>query len=596
MSQEFEVTTEELLRTLQRRGIPLPSEIGAFITLEVCEQLLDRPAEVSAHDVSINEVGEVLCAPKLPAAAEADAVSALLALLGDLLVCSAPGVPNMLLDLVEHGPNEAQRSMQRLLSDLEACLLPLNRGATRRVLSRLVREAKKPGPSIRSPSPRPAAADVDAAFDALLGAEPRPRARAAAAGSQGQAHEVARAPDDAAAQRGRSAQVEPPAIAIKQAELDAVSARDASPVVFAGLPSELTRPLPRSTRRGVTQGEREEKPEAHAPPWAAVPESMDAAGAHPGADDEREDTLCRAAPSASRPEQGAAATPQVDPANADTDREPSQRRTAAAAEDARPPVRRRAVSARAKSPVDFDMMVEAQAQRGRVGLWVFGLSTAAALALLVGYFALGREQARSALGLLPQGGPQPAAAKVPAKERRVYGDLRINSQPAQAQVLLLIGKGPALATDIPLGVAQEFVALSPGYAPARALLPADAQWDELDGQSRYELAMQAKPLGESKKSESALGPTLLPQKVGTPQGRLGSVRVVTTPRGANVYQLIGFTPDVRVDNLPLDRGYDVLVYLEGRPLATRHLEPTDFREQDGKRVADVQLELPKSSR
>ena len=114
VTQEFEVTTEELLRTLQRRGIPLPSEIGAFITLETCEQLLDRPAEVSTHDVIINEVGEVLCAQKLPAAAEPEAVRALLSLLGDLLVCAAPGVPNMLLDLVEHGPNESLRSLPRL--------------------------------------------------------------------------------------------------------------------------------------------------------------------------------------------------------------------------------------------------------------------------------------------------------------------------------------------------------------------------------------------------------------------------------------------------------------------------------------------------
>ena len=91
---------------------------------------------------------------------------------------------------------------------------------------------------------------------------------------------------------------------------------------------------------------------------------------------------------------------------------------------------------------------------------------------------------------------------------------------------------------------------------------------------------------------------MLPHSVGTPQGRLGSVRVVTTPRGADVYQLIGFTPDVRVENLPLERAYDVLVYLEGRALVTRHIEPADFRESQGpdnkgKRVANLEVELPK---
>lgn len=560
VTQEFEVTTEELLRTLQRRGIPLPSEIGAFITLEVCEHLLPRPARISTRDVSINEVGEVLCASKLAAASEPDAVSALLALLGDLLVCAAPGVPNMLLDLVEHGPNEEQRSLQRLLSDLEACLLPLNRGATRRVLSRLVREVQKPGPSLRAASPVPAAADVDAAFDALLGDAPLPQRAAPAPAPPTAARSVPRATFGGEEAPNRPAPQVPVLTGTSSLKLTvltpaAAATPDAPAITFAEAPlTEPTRPLPRLSRRTVTQ------------PMAAAPDPPPRAAElqQPSATiaDERDPTLPRAA------------APEPQPA---------------------PEPRRRPVSARAKSPVDFDQMVEAQAQRGRLGLWVFAISTVAALGLLVTYFALGRDHARSALGLLPRSESQPQAAQAPAKEKRLYGDLRVSSDPPQAQVLLLIGKGPALATDIPLGVAQEFVALSPGFAPARALLPSDAQWDELDGQPRYELAMQAKSLAEAKRSETALGATMLPHSVGTPTGRLGSVRVVTTPRGAKVYQLIGFTPDVRVENLPLDRGYEVLVYLEGRALVTRPIEPADFHEQSGKRVAALELELPKAT-
>ena len=33
VTQDFEVSAEELVRTLQRRGIPLASEIGAFVVL-----------------------------------------------------------------------------------------------------------------------------------------------------------------------------------------------------------------------------------------------------------------------------------------------------------------------------------------------------------------------------------------------------------------------------------------------------------------------------------------------------------------------------------------------------------------------------------
>jgi hypothetical protein len=178
--------------------------------------------------------------------------------------------------------------------------------------------------------------------------------------------------------------------------------------------------------------------------------------------------------------------------------------------------------------------------------------------------------------------------------QRAYGDLRVNSQPDRAQVLLLIGPGPALATDIPLGVAQEFVATAAGHRPARALLPSDAVWDELDGHPRYELAIQARPIqeGRNARGADALGPTLLPQNVGAPTGRLGSVRVVTTPRAAEVYQLIGFTPDVHVDNLPLDRAYELLVYAEGHSSVRKHVEPSDFLDQNGKRVAQIDVQLP----
>jgi len=69
------------------------------------------------------------------------------------------------------------------------------------------------------------------------------------------------------------------------------------------------------------------------------------------------------------------------------------------------------------------------------------------------------------------------------------------------------------------------------------------------------------------------------------------VRIITTPKAAKVYQLIGFTPDVRVENLPLETGYELLVYLQGYVLQTRRVEPADFKLQDGKRVADLNVPL-----
>lgn len=428
MTHGYEVYADELLRTLQLRSIPLPSEIAAFITLEVCEGLLTRPAAIGTRDLRINEQGGVLF-PEVPrAVSEAAAVDALLGLLSELLVCAGPAVPSTLLGLLERGAHDPERTLAGLASELGSSLVPLNRGATRRVIARLVREARKPAAATAPSALQPSATELDAQLDALLSGAP-----------------------ESAAQM----------------------------------------PLPTSRRP------------------------------------------------------------------------------------------------RERPRYERDLLPENQGSRSNLGLWIFALSTSAAVALLGLYFTFGPREPTTALARISQ----PTAATPPALTRTKprYGDLTVQSQPSRAQVFLRIGTGPALATDLPLGVAQEFLALADGYAPARAVLPANASWDEVDGKPRYELAMQA---AATREGAPALGPSLLPSDVGTPQGgRLGSVRIVTTPRGAAVYQLIGFTPDVRVENLELDRSYEVLIYTEGRPPVTQHLVPDAFQDQHGKRVAELHVDL-----
>jgi hypothetical protein len=228
----------------------------------------------------------------------------------------------------------------------------------------------------------------------------------------------------------------------------------------------------------------------------------------------------------------------------------------------------------------------------RTPLIIAGGLVLAAVALGGAYLALGQSGARRVLGLAPvQEGPLPEPMPAARKPVRAGGTLQISSDPGRAQVFLFIGNGPATAMDLPIGVAQEFVAMAEGYAPTRAVVPADAQWEEASGgEPRYELAMQATKLASADKALE-LGPTLLPRDVGTPTGRLGSVRVITTPKSAKVYQLIGFTPDVRVENLPIDAGYEVLVYLAGYGLQTRRVEPSDFRDQEGRRIAELSVPL-----
>jgi len=211
---------------------------------------------------------------------------------------------------------------------------------------------------------------------------------------------------------------------------------------------------------------------------------------------------------------------------------------------------------------------------------------------------LGREGAREALGMKAESRPAPAvesAAQPHTSEAMAHGQLKVSSSPERAQVLMYVGQGPVVVEDLPIGVAHEFVALAEGAAPARAVVPPDAQWQQQGTTRRYELALQTAPAGK-RRGQDDLGATTLPQEVGTPSGELGSVRVITSPPGARVYLLIGFTPDVQVDNLAVDEEVELLLYLKGHELVRQTVAKSAFSDQGGKLVAELDIELPSSGR
>ncbi|MBC7174188.1 MAG: hypothetical protein H5U40_17220, partial [Polyangiaceae bacterium] len=185
-------------------------------------------------------------------------------------------------------------------------------------------------------------------------------------------------------------------------------------------------------------------------------------------------------------------------------------------------------------------------------------------------------------------------ARVPAPAR--YGDLLIRV-PDRAQVLMRVGRGPAVATNLPVGLAHEFVAIADGRVPTRAIVPPDASWDPTPEGPRYELAMQT---GEAEVPFEAieLGPTRLPSEAGVNQNRLGAVRVVTTPPGAEVFLLIGFGPEARVRDLRADQTYELVIWREGFAPKRVLVRPDDFlRGEEGKRAeVDVELEPRRARR
>lgn len=485
---------EQLVGSLARKGIPLPHEIGTFLVLESCERLIGQPLVIiGAAEVWLSDEGEVMLAAGRPASSEMLAARALVVLLGELLVRSAPGVPQMVLELVERASVDDELKLNVLRDALEATLVPLNRAATRRVLSRLLREARKERERGGS-MPAPDSGALDDELDALLG-------------------------------------------------------------VPAGVPRVEPPPPPSAGEGGAKKAEG--RPSASREPRGPRLERLDI----------DEDQLQEQAPR----KQAKPHKPR--PAELEPEAEPQ---------------------ARAFGPRDLadDLETMAEARGGSIGSRIALGLLMLTVCLVAAYAVLGREGGRKLLGIAPESpaaaaDAAPAAAAPPAKPR--YGELRVSSSPARAQVLLLIGKAPAVVHGLPVGIAHELIAISEGRAPARGIVPPDAAWSEDNGALQYELALQ---LGELKKGGyQDIGATRLPQTARTATGASGSVRVVTSPPGASVYQLIGFTPDVRVENLDVREPAELLVYLSGYEPQRVTLSEGSYKVQDGRLVADLEIAL-----
>lgn len=176
--------------------------------------------------------------------------------------------------------------------------------------------------------------------------------------------------------------------------------------------------------------------------------------------------------------------------------------------------------------------------------------------------------------------------------REESGDLIVHVPDRDAQVLRFVGRAPITVSNLPVGAAHEFVATAEGHRPARALVAADAEWEATPEGARYEVALQLPDAaGAAADAALELGPSRLKQQVGTLGGRLGSVRVVATPRGARVYQLLGFAPTVEVRDVPLGEPEELLVYREGSPPVVRVVAPSDFKQQGDRRIADITITL-----
>lgn len=537
MNDLLGTTLQDLLASLKAKRIRVPSEIGAFVALEVCEAVARGPARVSAAEVRIGDDGTVSIFVPPNSASSEDAASSVVGLLASALVAAGTGVPSALIRLVEDGAPTGPGCLDRLQSELESALVPLNRAAARRVLSRMVREARRDAPRALSERPGPVAR-LDEALDDLL--EPRSTEQKL---------------DDA---------------------LDAALTLPKPAKIPANLLGAAAAPAPSADLDPVDALLMDVggAPAARSDDAATIADAVDPA--MPTIADEGSSERADPTPPRGRPAPASASAPRAEPARA-----------------------RREAPARVEGS---DLLPDEPppAGGGALGLVLAFVIVAVLSAAVLAWMR--PDLVDRALGRPPPPaepvGPTPEELAARARaDRARYGSIVVRSTPPEAQVLLYVGRGPAIVEDLSPGGVYELVAIADGMAPSRALVPADAAWEtNEEGLLRYELAMQV-PDEPMEASRLDLGESRMPDDVGTPRAEVGSLRVVTSPPGAKVYLLVGFTPDVHVENVSTEEVVELLVFLEGHDVERVVVAPSDWHDtEDGTRAAELDVTLHERAR
>jgi hypothetical protein len=167
--------------------------------------------------------------------------------------------------------------------------------------------------------------------------------------------------------------------------------------------------------------------------------------------------------------------------------------------------------------------------------------------------------------------PPPEPAPVQCRATLVVSDV-----PARAEVLIHAGQAPVDVEKMPVGARLEFVATAEGYAPKRVVVPGGATWDRgADGKPRFETAVQLDRSTAKVPGNDPWPPVEPGSEVGG-EGAPGTVHVVATPHGAEVWMLAGMGPQARIEQLQCNRDIDVLVAGPTTFRRRLHVQANDF--------------------
>jgi hypothetical protein len=580
--------------------VPLAPELAGYLSLEIAEGADAAGGEVDPRFVYIGDEGTVALVRPKRENPTGDAESSIRAILARLLDASGALTPA----LGAASRKKQSTGLASLIEELEAALIPVNRAAGRRALARLAREVKRvtlgvgrnapargsspsyaavrdAGPDSRAPSRAsfsddpPVTAKRDVPHDVLAGSVPpelgAPDAEPAPP-SSGDASELPtielrkeqlqaalpkpmRAPLPASASR-----IDPPSEPPRAGpdEVDhllesfGVSSNDEQAAArelkaLVGLDPTPPPPGPGHEDERDIDGRLIGETPAPVPPpdrpsgTAAPHDSADVesllAMSEPGP------PVVRSLPRApvalpSPPTAVMAQAPERTSTSAPTS--PSLRKIAIAAGEFTPP--RAPRTDRVLALIALFILFG-----GAIAIWM----------LKPGFFT-GRtpdriEEERK------QAEVDRAQAAAAQQAARCKATLIVTDVPNNAEVLLRVGQAPADVERMPVGARLEFVATAEGFAPKRTVVPAGAKWDTgPDGKPRFEVAVQldksrARPGGVDHWPAGEPG-----SEVGG-KGSPGTVHLVSTPRGAELWLLAGIGPEARIDQLRCGTDVDVLV-------------------------------------
>ena len=556
-----DVGVGQLVEELEQRGDRLPFEIGAFVALEACEGLLQESVKLAADDVRVTLDGSVVVAGSAERADPDEAARSLVSVLARLLVAAGPGVPPHLLQLIQetttgHNP----RDLRHLHDAIEASLIPINRGASRRVLARLVRESDRP-PAPEAPRVDPH--ELDAELDELLRdpvsrtLEP-PQANLPPHDDEGPVTERIRMPRAADTGTDTDSDTAPVSFAPPVPDLDpqpeTVRAPSSEPALAsASVPVPNLEPPPVATPAAAPILEQPPQPgpepitatirkwPAKAP--ASEPASSVAgAGAEPGAVSVAESVTATEPVAASAPQRMSGSIPAPAPG------------------------------------YDRQSLPEPLPTKRRGGLGVLLLAAALGLGAYAFITTGGLDAVR-----------RPAA---PVATPAASGVIDVTVTPADAQIFVFVGRGPAVAAGLPVDRPHEFIVFDRGLRPSRAIVTESATWTTTDNGLLYELAVQAQAATAPSDALDFGNPETTP--VSTKAGDVGAIRIITNPQGAKVYRFIGVGPTAQIPAASIHEGQEVLVYHPEHETRRAVIGPSDWQAAAGPGThrASLQVQLP----